>query len=141
MTAADPAAALCVYLLAQPAVSTAAAGRVFRPDLPETEIPAMPRACVIVSPAGGYQMFGLSPLPLGDPRLDVLCYGETWLESERLASEVTVALRALRQSVWNGTRLYWARIETGPTPARDPDTNWPGTVVIAQVSHSLATVA
>lgn len=147
-TQADPTAALCTYL-----ASTSVAGllvdgaaSIFRPKLPpEANLPQpMPFACMVVRPAGGYARFGGGLLPIGDPRLEIVCYGSAELEAQDVARETVGALRALRQQAWVETsaqgsprvRLINARIEAGPLPLVDPDTSWPYCVVVAQVVHS-----
>lgn len=140
MTAADPAGALCTYLEGTP-VDTVTSGRIFRPELPDTEPDLMPRACIVVRRAGGYAMFAGGQVPVGDPILDLFCWGETQLEAERVASEVLTALRALRTSTFDNARLYWARIAGGPNPFDDPETHWPCMVVSAQVAHCELAVA
>lgn len=130
MSAADPTTAVAGYLLAQ--VGSLVEGRVFRPRLPDTEEANMPRACLVVMPAGGYARFGGATLAVGDPRVDVLAYGSTELEAQNVAREALLALKRLRQHVVEGCRLYSARV-SGVVPLIDPDTAWPYTMVTAQV--------
>lgn len=135
VVAADATGALVSYLKTT-RVNDVTSGRVFRPELPDTEMQSMPRACVVIRRAGGYGLFGGSNPPVGDPTLDLFCYGETWLQSESVvAGEVILALRSLRTATFAGARLYWARIAGGPNPFDDPKTRWPCTVVSAQVAH------
>lgn len=142
MAAADPSAAVALYLKGIPAVNDIVSGRVFRPSLDDPdEIEQMPRAAIVVRRAGGYTLFGGVNIPVGDPRLDIFCYGESFLEAEDLGAEVVNALKALRQQVIEGTRLYWARIEGGPLPLPDPEDHWPQAVVTAQVAHCEVQVA
>lgn len=136
MSAASASTGLASYLQADPAVSALTAGHVFRPQLDTAVMTSMPQACVVVRSAGGYRLFGGAQVPLGDPRLDIFCYGSTWLEAESVAEAVLAALRALKPSTYGSTRLYWARIEMGPTPYEDPETNWPALVVSAQLALS-----
>src|SRR4029077_11388622 len=96
--AAEPAGALAGYLLAQTTLAAMVADRIFRPELPATEEPNMPRACIVIRRAGGYQLFGADNPPVGDPTLDIICYGARWLEAENIAATVVLALRSLRTS-------------------------------------------
>lgn len=137
MTAPDPTAAVAGYLLAQ--VGTLVTNRVFRPDLPDSETVNMPRACIVVAPAGGYSLFGGATLQVGDPRVDVRCFGQSQLEAQNIAREVILALKALRRGKWEQTLLHWAR-PSGLVPFVDPKTQWPSAVVSAQVAHSEITV-
>lgn len=140
MSAADPTAALAAYLLAQPAVSAIVAGRVFRPDLPASEDKLMPRACIVVREAGGGNLFGPSNIGWGDPRIDLICYGARRLEADQLAREVALALKALRRQTLEGCALQWAR-PSKPLPLIDQDTQWPYSLVSAQVAHTEPAVA
>lgn len=141
MSAADPSAALATYLRST-SLSDIVDGRIWRPELPDGEDVSMPRGAVVIRRAGGYSLFGASNVPVGDPRLDLFCYGETWLDAENVAGAVVPALRSLRQSTWRWTdangsqaaRLYWARISAGPNPFDNPETNWPCALVTAQVA-------
>jgi hypothetical protein len=140
MSAADPTLAIAAYLKAQEAVWNAAEERIFRPELPEGEDAHMSRACVLVRPAGGGQLFGRDYLPVMDSRLDLICYGSTRLEAENIAREVALALKQLRHSTWESVVVFWARISGGPQSAIDPTTNWKFALVTAQVMHSGETV-
>lgn len=135
MTAADPTAAVAAYLI--DAVGALVNGHVFRPQLPDKADLAgmgvrMPAPVLVVRPAGGYARFGGSDLPVGDPRVDVLCYGVTRLESDNIGREVLLALKALGSVVYERTLLRSARI-SGIVPLVDPDTAWSYSVVSAQV--------
>lgn len=141
MSAADPTLAIAAYLKAQPAVSEAVEGRVFRPDLDPAEDALMPRACVLVRPAGGGQMFGRDYLPFIDSRLDLVCYGSTRLEAENVGREVALALKELRHSTWEKVIVRWARITSQPISAIDPNTNWDLALVTTQVMHSSRTTS
>jgi hypothetical protein len=141
-TAADPAAAVATYLESVPSVmSLIVPSVVYRPKLPTSGLPqAMPFACIVLTRNGGYAKFGGTTLPWRDPRVEARCYGSTLLEADQLAGEVAKALGALRQSVWHETtgglkvRLVHARIEAGPIPLFDPDTDWPYAFLSAQVT-------
>jgi hypothetical protein len=134
MTApADPAGALASYF-ATTLVNDLVGGRIYRPELNSDDDEQMPQGAIVIRRAGGYQLFGGANIMLGDPRLDVFCYGGTWLEAERIASAVVIALKQLRGGTYDSTRLYWARIESGPQPYENPETFWPAHVVTAQVA-------
>lgn len=134
--AADPTLAIAAYLKDQTLVWEAAEERIFRPELPEGEDRLMPRACVLVRPAGGGLMSARDYLPFIDSRLDHICYGSTRLQAENLAREVAAALKDLRQSRWKGIPVRWARVSNQPASAIDPNTNWPFALVSAQVYHA-----
>lgn len=134
--AADPTLAIAAYLKDQEPVWEAAEERIFRPELPEGEDKLMPRACILVRPAGGGAMSARDFLPLIDSRLDLICYGSTRLQAENIAREVAAALKDLRGSSWEGIPVRWARVSAQPASAIDPNTNWPFALVSTQVYHA-----
>jgi len=141
VSAADPTLAIAAYLKAQTVINEATEGRVFRPDLPESEDAHMPRGCLLVRPAGGGQFFGRDYLPVIDSRLDIVCYGSTRLEAENIGREVALALKKLHHSTWEHIILYWCRISGGPQSAIDPNTNWSLCLVTGQVMHGSETTS
>jgi hypothetical protein len=134
--AADPTLAIAAYLKAQEPVWEASEERIFRPELPEGEDKKMPRACILVRPAGGGAMSARDYLPFIDSRLDLVCYGSTRLQAENIAREVALALKFLRRSKWKEIVLCWARVSSQPASAIDPNTNWPFALVSTQVYHA-----
>lgn len=136
MTApADPAAALVALLKADVAVSAIVGDLVFRPSLPEPpDRPAMPTACIVVTPAGGYVRYGGSMLKLVDPRIDVRCYGETDNAANQLAGTVAAVLRGTNSTISAGVFIKSMSI-TGPMPMVDPDSLWPFGFLTATVTH------
>lgn len=133
MTAPDFTAAVAGYLVAQ--VGSLVSGRVFRPELPQTENASMPRACIVIAPAGGYTRFGAATIPLGDPRVDIRCFGETQLEAQNIAREVIQALKSLQRATYEHTVLKSAQ-PSGMIPFVGPKTQWPAAVVPAVILHS-----
>lgn len=129
--APDPRLAVAAYLLER--VGDLVEDRVFRPKLPQTQDKHMPRACIVVSGAGGASRYGDSYLPLGTPRLDVRCYGSSGLEADNIAQASLLALKRMRPCVSEGVRLYSASISAEPLPLIDPETNWPFTLVTSVV--------
>lgn len=146
MPAAAPLDAVALYLKTT-LVNDLVSGRVYRPELDDDIIGVMPTECIVIRRAGGYGLFGNTHVPIGDPRLDILSYGQTYLDADGIAAEIVNALKALRGGVFTSpdsgirTRLYWARIEAGPMPVTDPETDWPCAVVSAQVAHLELAVA
>jgi len=139
VSAADPTAALAAFLLSN--VGSLVDGRVFRPKVPRTEDEFMPRACIVVRNAGGYQLFGDSYLPVGDPRLDVIAYGGSDLEADNIARECLLALKGLQTSVWADCVVHWCKISAGIIPLVDQETNWPFSQFSTQVMVTELAVA
>lgn len=131
MSQPDPMGALAVYLRAAlPDLND----RVYRPELSKGQSSAMPEATIVIRPAGGYTLFRDTNAPIGDPNLDLYCYGSTWFEAEQLANSTIPILRQLRTGTYRSTRLYWARIAGGPLPVQDPETNWPCSLLTVQLA-------
>lgn len=140
----DPLAAMCAYLGSVESIadllgrSSSAVGggpAIYRPDLPKTEDALMPQNCIVVRRVGGLKMFGKSQMPVSDPNMDLLCYGGTRLDSENVATAVVVVLKQLVMQRWANVMLYSANIAAGPIPLPDTQTQWPLTVITAQVMH------
>jgi hypothetical protein len=140
ITTADPLRAVAAYLKASPVAPMLEPGphgaSVYRPTLPETIQDDMPFACIVVRPAGGYTLFGTGLLPVADPRIDFTCYAGTPQESYEIAVATARTLKQLQMSVWENTKLYWARVAGGPIPLPDTDTLWPATWLSAQVMYA-----
>ena len=146
MSAADPTMGIVQVLRADPTLESLTGGRINRPDLEEGEDKNMPRANIVVRPAGGGAMFGKGNLQVIDSRIDVLAYGSTRLECENIGREVQRVLKNMRRCrVGEGEeggpiKLYWARISGGVSSAIEPDAEWPFALISSQVMHSLNTV-
>lgn len=127
----DPFAAVAAYLKAEVG-NDLCDGRVYRPELPRKDHELMPRTVIVVRPAGGYRQFGSGTLKIGDPAVDVICYGSTRLECDKVAQAALLAMKDLESEVHQGVLLKCARV-SGLVPLTDPDTQWPYTVVTTQV--------
>lgn len=143
---ADPTAALAAYLFdtLEAVEGNLEAGlKIYSPELPSSEIPLMPRACVIVlpDPSGGTgRLYGRTDLPVWDSRLAFTCYGSTRYESQQLGRGVQYALGVLKASLWENVKLYHAVVESsmsGMQVKMDKDTLWPTTILFAQVTHDM----
>lgn len=128
----DPVAAVVAFLKADDAVAALTGSRVFGGELPGREAKSMPRAAVVLKPAGG-GLLGTGSADFGDQRLDVDCYASTPLGAWTLHLAVYTALKHLRRGVYAETLVHWAKPSTKGTLARDPDTDWPIAVSSWQV--------
>lgn len=129
---ADPIAAIVAFLKADDAVAALASSRVFGGELPTRETKNMPRAAVVVKPAGG-GLLGMVDQDYGDQRVDVDCYAQTAHDAWSLHLAVYAALKHMRRGVHAGTLLHWAKPSSRGTLARDPDTDWPDAISSWQV--------
>lgn len=146
MVPPDPIKALCAYLRAQvgdKVVATpgglknvpANVPAVFRPDLPQGFDQVMPAACVVVRPAGGYKQYGKTQFYIGDPTVDVVCYGTNQQQATEVCRAVAIVLKQLVSQEWENTLLYSAQVSAGPTPLPDTQTLWPACWLSAQLIH------
>lgn len=121
---AEPIAALVAFLKDDPDSAALTAGRIYGGELPREQVPDMPRAAVVLRPAGGGSI-GRAYQDYGDRRIDVDCFGDSPKAAWGLHLAVHDALKHLRRAVHAGVLLHWARESAGGVLARDPDTDWP----------------
>lgn len=136
----DPIEALVAFLKADSAVAAILSARVFGGELPRRENESMPRACVVLKPAGG-GLIGLEYQSYGDMRVDVDCYAATSQGSWTLYRAVYGALKGMQREVFADTLLHWAKPSSRGTTARDPLTDWPVTISSWQVLVAEVAVA
>jgi hypothetical protein len=120
MTIADPIADIRTLLLADTAVAALVDTRVFGGELPEAESAQMPRAAVVVSPAGGPGRPKF--MKIRHTRVDTICYGATLHDSWALHLAVREALETLARS--SGS-LKAIEMSADAANARDPVKQWP----------------
>ncbi|MEQ8834274.1 MAG: DUF3168 domain-containing protein [Miltoncostaeaceae bacterium] len=120
----EPIAALVALLQTDPPTAALTSGRVYGGELPREEVPQMPRAAVVLRPAGG-GLLGRAYQAWGDVRVDVDCFGATPKAAWDLHRAVRTAMKAMRREVHDGTLIHWARLSADAVLARDPDTDWP----------------
>lgn len=110
--------------------------RVHGAEIPDSRVPAMPERCAVVRAAGGP---GVAPgtsdnAPITVYRIDVLCYGRTPAEADLVALSVKHALKRWRYGQTSGRHLvHWFHHVAGPVPLRDPDGDWPVSIVTFQM--------
>lgn len=120
----DELTALVEWLSLDDVIREAIDDRIFGHELPDEQASVMPRACVVISNAGGFTE-GL-PEVLDRSRVDVRCYGATLDEAKALAVQVARRFRELRRFVAaNGTVLHPARRSGGFVPLREQIGGWP----------------
>ena len=122
----DPIAALVTFLKADAAVAALVGTRVYGGELPRSEVDLMPRAVVVVKPAGGPG--GRAYMKFAQPRIDVDCYAATVPDSWVVHLAVRDALKHMRRNVTGTVLLHSADVSSDGVTARDPDTDWPVTV-------------
>ena len=129
-------AAIAKVLRADASITALAGSRVFGGELPNREVQSMPRPVVVLRATGGGSLGpgARSYAPWRVNRLDIFCYGRTPHEGSELHDAVYKAMTQLRQTVAADTVLKNASVSGGPVQTRDPDTDWPYTLGIYDVS-------
>lgn len=105
------------------ALAEAAEGRFFGHGLPDDEAQSMPRACVVITDAGGYT--DDLPEAMDRGRVDIRAYGETRDVAKRVAVLVRARMRELTRTVRHGVVLSAASRVGGYIPYSEPIGGWP----------------
>lgn len=132
----DPIDALVTFLKADAGVSALVSTRVFGGELPRSEVDDMPRAAVVLKPAGGPG--GRAYMKFAQPRIDVDCYAATIPDAWAVHLAVRTALKHMRRNVTGSVLLHSADVSSDGVTARDPDTDWP--VAVSSYLLSVAEV-
>lgn len=106
--------------------------RVFGIELPRSEANSQPRKAIVLSLAGG--LGSSSYIEHGQNTVDVLCYGETPFEAERVRRTVHPVLKQITRVIRAGVLIHSAIAVGGPITLRDRDTDWPISLETWQVS-------
>ena len=121
----DITAGIVAFLKADSGVSALTDGRVFGVEVPGSEASAMPRKAVVARPSGGASFASGSFVEHETQRLDILAYGETVFEAERLRRAVFDAIRAKRRGKVGATLIHWIDPAGGWATQREADVSWP----------------
>jgi uncharacterized protein DUF3168 len=120
MSIPDPIGDIVTLLLADDAVTALVDERVFGAELPAEEAKEMPRAAVVVSPAGGPGRPGT--VKYRRLRVDTTCFGVDLLESWQVHAAVREALETLAHR--DGS-LFSILMASEAANARDQAKQWP----------------
>jgi len=106
--------------------------RVFGIELSRSETNSQPRKAIVLSLAGGP---GSSDyVEQSQNTVDMLCYGETPFEAERVRRTAHPVLKQITRVIRAGVLIHSAISVGGPTTLRDRDTDWPISLETWQVS-------
>jgi hypothetical protein len=119
----DVLAAIRAVLLADPDVVALCDVRVYACELPKAGVESMPRACVVVTYAGGMEKRGTDPI--GKPRVDAYSYGATYRAAGQVDRAVYDALRAVQRQKVGEVLIHGVALSGGPIPMRDTEAGWP----------------
>lgn len=121
----DPLEAIITLLKADAPLAALVSDRVYGVELPPSEAETMPRKAVVVRPSGGPSFASGSFIEHDQQRYDVLGYGETVIEAEKVRRAAFDVFRAVRRSVASGTLIHWIEAAGGWATQRESDTAWP----------------
>lgn len=135
---ANPVTATMAVLNASTLLDTAMGGTalVHGGEIPKGRVASMPERCAVVAAAGAPPMApGMADnVPVSVNRVDVRCYGRTLAEADLVALAVTHALKRWQFGRTSGRHLvHWFQKVGGPIAFRDPDGDWPVSVVTFQM--------
>lgn len=116
----DVVTALRDFLLSDADVYALVGDRIYGDEVGEVE--NMPQKCIVIIETGGQPINSF--LPINKPKLDLYCYGETYVEAAIVDKAVAYALKYLDRKTIYKSLLHGAEIVTGAWSLRDPDTGW-----------------
>ena len=119
----DIISALLSFLKADTAVAALADTRIYAAELPRAEIESMPQKIAVLRYAGGVERNRF--LPIAEPRIDILSFGETYHEAGKLDRAIYAALKALNRETVDNVLLHGIALSGGPLMLRDSDTGSP----------------
>lgn len=125
------------WLAIQSSITALTQDRIFVNRLPrslvESEDTFRPRKSLVVQQAGGPGRADRIALSFQD--IEVICYGETDLEADKVRREVWEAFRLLSRVRQNTTLIHHVNPVGGALTGKDPDIVWP---FITQTFQTLA---
>lgn len=117
---------LIEILAADGTLSALVSDRVFGGDLPRSETGSMPERSLVVKYSGSPGGPGSADnLELVEFRVDVLCYGPTFFEADRVRRAVYPIFKTLSRAVQSSMLFHRALHSGGPIQAREQETDWP----------------
>lgn len=125
------------WLAAQSAISALVSTRLYGNSIPRSVIEAedtfTPSKMLVVRQAGG--LGRADRQALDQQSFNILCYGETDLEADKVRRQVWDAFRTLSRVRQGGVLIHHVNPTGGPVPSRDPDIVWP---IVSQSFTALA---
>lgn len=119
----DLAKALRSYLLDDGDVHELVDGRVYVGELPDTEIPEMPRSAVLIALDGGVEAPG--PGSTIRVRGHVVCFSDSYANAAEVDRAVYQAFKDLDRVTVEGVLIHGAALAGGASATRTPNEGWP----------------
>jgi len=133
----DVIGALRDWLAAQTAITDLVGTRIYVNRLPrdviEGEDTFRPQKMLVIAQSGGGGRSDFQPLD--SPSVDVICYGESDFEADKIRREVWDAFRLLNRVRQGSVLIHHVNASGGAIPSIDPDIVWPA---VAQSYTTLA---
>lgn len=132
-------AALIIHLKTITAITTLVSTRIWGGRLPEDQIADMPRKCIVLRYAGGYERFRTHREQ--QPRILIFCYGEDYFEAGKVDAAVADELIDISRLTVNNTLIHSVGYAGGPRQEVEPDAGWDYVVRSATVRAGETTTA
>ena len=117
----DALIALQAHLLTIEAITDLVVARIWGGEIPEKQIRDMPRACIVLRYTGGLVTF--RTLRAHEPRVDILSYGDGYLQASQVDGAVADALIAIRRVDISDTLIHSVAFG-GPSYMKERETGW-----------------
>jgi len=122
---ADIVTAIVDLARASAGIAALVGAHVYGDELPEAAVKQMPRGALVVKPSGGAAFQPASSANAEAQRIDLISFGATPLEADKLRRVAAPALLALRRHRQGDVLIHWVQPAGGYLTGRDPDGQWP----------------
>lgn len=113
--------------LAESTITDLVSTRIFVNRIPEDEIESAdtfhPPKMLVIRQAGGAAK--ADTLPVDDSSVNILCYGESDFEADRVRRAVWERFVNLKRETFSSVLIHHVNPTGGPIPLVDPDIVWP----------------
>ena len=121
--------ALRDLVIADATINALVEGRVYVNEIPKAVIEAAdtfhPQKMLVLRQAGGTAKQDY--LPIDQPLVTALCYGESDFEAERVRRAVWTRFNGLSREIVSDVLIHHINPTGGAIPLREPDIVWPAT--------------
>lgn len=137
---ADIITAIVDVLKADAAVAGLAGEHGYGDELPESAVMLMPRHAFVVQASGGAPFQPRSKVNAEAQRLDLICYGPTPFEADRLRQVARPVLLGIQRHLQGNVLIHWVQSAGGYLTGRDRDGQWPYAFASFQTLFSEETI-
>ena len=122
---ADIITAIVDALNADLAVAALVGAHGYGEELPNEAVKLMPRGAFVVRPSGGAPFQPRSKVNAEAQRFDLVCYGATPYEADRLRRTASPVLLGVERRLVGSVLIHWVQSAGGYLTGRDRDGKWP----------------